>query len=42
MSDLAIWHKPRMDRSGSPDYIEVRPLEAEPRCLSLRATGSED
>ena len=21
-SDLEIWHKPRMDRCGSPDYME--------------------
>ena len=22
MSELAIWHKPSMDRCGSPDYME--------------------
>ena len=25
-SDMAIWHKPRMDRCGSPDYIEDPPI----------------
>src|ERR1700740_3332944 len=26
MSAQAIWHKPRMDRGGSPDYMEDPPI----------------